>query len=179
MQRTQDRASHFATMRLLAQQDRNTLPCGDGRSAQSGLHREVCNVPLTSIRDVAECLKYANTGHSPTAWLVSDQPGADVGRGYALTANRRRCRDNPNKQSLGIADRGIDRAKPLYLTLCRGPRCRDDGFAGTQKCWVRRSQAWSQTLSRSSSKISVGSASAVPQARSSISRSSWSGPQPA
>jgi hypothetical protein len=79
----------------------------------------------------------------------------------------------------GRGDRVLDAHVLSRVTLCRSPRGRNDGLAGTQKCWVRRSQAWPQTLSRSSSKISVGSASAVPQARSSISRSSWSGPQPA
>ena len=56
----------------------------------------------------------AKSGHLPTGWLVPDRPGADVGRGDTLSANRSRSRDNPIKQSLGIADRGIDRAEPLH-----------------------------------------------------------------
>ncbi len=47
------------------------------------------------------------------------------------------------------------------------------------RCWVRCVQASSQTFSLSSSKMSLGSASAVPQAPCSISSSSCPAPQPA
>ena len=56
---------------------------------------------------------------------------------------------------------------------------RPDGLSDIQGFCVRCSQAWSQTLSLSSSKTSAGSASAIAQPCASISRSSWSGPQPA
>ena len=61
----------------------------------------------------------------------------------------------------------------------RSFQVRIHGLARIQRCSVRCFQASSQTLSLSSSKTSVGSPSAIPQARTSISCSSWSGPQPA